>query len=161
MGYILFQTIPSKWNSESLRTSCTSTTWRRGSPTTSQWRPRLLETARPLWEWWRQDPRWGHLRGPGTWRSPRLSPPSDWAGATASPAADQFLGTTLSPDLKVSLQTFISQNTFLIRRRFIKTCDIICSPRIKVQIINGFCFNIAAFTQQLARIGNYVSQTII
>ena len=33
--------------------------------------------------------------------------------------------------------------------------------RIKVQIINGFCFNIAAFIQQLARIGNYVSVIII
>ena len=59
-----------------------------------------------------------------------------------------------------SSDLFLSFNTFLIKL-FIKTCDIICSPRIKVQIINGFCFNIAAFIQQLARIGNYVSVTII
>ena len=29
-----------------------------------------------------------------------------------------------------------------------------------VQIINGFCFNLAAFVQQLGRIGNYVSLII-
>ena len=59
--------------------------------------------------------------------------------------------------LSYIFQYFLDQMTVY----HIKTCNIICSPRIKVQIINGFCFNIAAFIQQLARIGNYVSLTII